>query len=125
MKLLRNAGCRPWGSSRWRAAGVVLALIVAALPAACTHYSQVRAEFIVTSSPGDAQVFLVPARQTLPPILSIEALKDYRVGRSDPRHVMYVEQGNYWLVLEKNGRWSDPAQIEIIYGHVNDVHVEF
>lgn len=102
-----------------------MALLLVTVVGCSYKYREPAAELIVTSNRGDAFVFLVPREQPVPTTLSHEALKAYRVGRAHPRRGIVVSTGTYWLLLEKDGVWSNPVEVDILYGHVNDIHVDF
>jgi hypothetical protein len=93
--------------------------------AGCTSYRDPRAEVIITSSRDDATVYLVPIDKELKKPLMHSVLKEYNMGSTSSRRSLWVQHGYYWLVLEKNGAWSEPVEFEIRLDHLNKVHVDF
>ena len=91
----------------------------------CTSYRDPRAEVIITSSRDDATIYLVPIDKKLPQPPTHSALKEFNMGRTSDRRGVWVNQGYYWLVLEKNGAWSDPVEFEVRLNYLNKAHVDF
>lgn len=108
-------------------AAALLGLLIWALAwaAGCTYYRDPRAEVSVTSNRPDAAVYLVPTQEQLPNPLATEALKPYYAGKTSDRGGVWVHHGNYWIILEKEGKFSDPVQFEVRLDYLNKVHVDF
>ena len=111
----------------WTSRILLLAMFgLAALSiAACTHYRDPRAEVIVTSNREDAAVYLVPIDVRIPEPPTRSSMKEFSVGSTSSRRGIWVYHGRYWLVLEKDGTWSQPVEFEVRLDYLNKVHVEF
>ena len=106
---------------------IVFTLLVGAVvwTTGCTYYRDPRAEVVVTSNRGDAAIYLVPVKDELPKPLTSPALKTYYAGKTSDRGGVWVHHGYYWVILEKDGAWSDPVEFEVRLDYLNKVHVEF
>jgi hypothetical protein len=91
----------------------------------CTYYRDPRAEVIVTSNRAEAVVYLVPVEVTVPKPPTRPAMEKYAVGSTSSKRGIWVDYGLYWLVLEKDGTWSQPVEFEVRYDYLNKVHVDF
>jgi len=91
----------------------------------CTSYRDPRAEVIVTSSRDDATIYLAPIDKKLPSPLTKSALGEFKMGSTSSNRSLWIHHGYYWLVLEKNGAWSNPVEFEIRLNNLNKVHVDF
>lgn len=101
-------------------------VVLGALGAAsCTVYRDPRAEVIVTSNRGEAVVYLVPLEASVPKPPTRAAMEEYAVGSTSSKRGIWVDYGRYWLVLEKDGTWSQPVEFEVRYDYLNKVHVDF
>jgi hypothetical protein len=95
--------------------------------ASCARYRDrdPTAEVVITSNRSDATVYLVPVDKQLATPPTEAALNSYAMGVASPGKSLWVHHGRYWIVLEKNGAWSKPAEFEVRLDYVNKVHVEF
>jgi hypothetical protein len=91
----------------------------------CTSYRDPRAEVSVSSNRPDAAVYLVPVEKQLPKPLTTGALKPFYAGKTSDRGGVWVNHGSYWIVLEKDGKWSDPVEFEVRLDYLNKIHVDF
>jgi hypothetical protein len=118
---------QPTDTQHWirRVTLLFVLICVIAISVGCTSYRDPRAEVIITSNRDDATIYLVPIDKTLTQPLSHSALKEYNMGSTSSRRGVWVHHGYYWLVLEKNGAWSDPVEFEVRIDYLNKVHVDF
>jgi hypothetical protein len=98
---------------------------VVAWLAGCTSYRDPRAEVSVSSNRPGAAVYLVPIKEQLPTPLTTGALKPFYAGKTSDRGGVWVHHGYYWIVLEKDGKWSDPVEFEVKLDYLNKIHVDF
>jgi hypothetical protein len=93
--------------------------------AACTHYRDPRAEVIITTNRGGAEIYLVPLDVQVPKPPTRAALQEYAMGSTSATRGIWVDHGRYWLLLEKDGTWSQPVEFEVRLDYLNKAHVEF
>ncbi|UCG53273.1 MAG: hypothetical protein JSW58_06895 [Candidatus Latescibacterota bacterium] len=108
--------------------GVVLLILLSGAVAwmgGCTYYRDPRAEVVVTSNRDDATIYLVPYEEELPKPLNSQALKPHYLGTTSSRGGVWVHHGYYWIILEKDGTWSDPVEFEVRLDYLNKIYVEF
>lgn len=118
-----EAACQ---APRMRRFLLLAALVLGAIGVAnCTYYRDPRAEVIVTSNRADAVIYLVPLELTVPKPPTRSTMEKYSVGSISSNRGIWVDYGRYWLVLEKDGTWSQPVEFEVRYDYLNKVHVEF
>lgn len=103
----------------------LLLVCVAAWLASCTSYRDPRAEVSVSSNRPDAAVYLVPTSEQLPKPLTTGTLKPFYAGKTSDRGGVWIHHGYYWIVLEKDGKWSNPVEFEVRLDYLNKIHVDF
>ena len=99
--------------------------LAASTLADCTYYRDPSAEVIITSNREEAMAYLVPADREIPKNPTEASLKEYAMGVASPGRSIWVHHGRYWILLEKNGVWSDPVEFDVRLDYLNKVHVEF
>jgi hypothetical protein len=99
--------------------------LAASTLAGCTYYRDPSAEVIITSNRDEAMAYLVPVDREIPKNPTEAALKEYAMGVASPGRSIWVHHGRYWILLEKNGVWSDPVEFDVRLDYLNKVHVEF
>ena len=119
----------PISNQRNRILGRILLLALLSGTAAwicgCTSYRDPRAEVSVSSNRPDAAVYLVPVKEQLPKPLTTGALKPFYAGKTSDRGGVWIHHGYYWIVLEKDGKWSNPVEFEVRLDYLNKIHVDF
>lgn len=113
------------GFKRARWISLAAAAVIVSLAAGCTYYADPSAEVVVTSNRDDATVYLVPMDAKIPSPPTEAVLKTYAIGVSSARRSYWINHGQYWLVLEKDGAWSKPVEFEVRLHYLNKVHVDF
>lgn len=99
--------------------------LAAAMIAACTYYRDPNAEVIITSNRDEAIVYLVPMDRQIPTPPTEKALKEYAMGVASPGRSIWIHHGRYWILLEKNGVWSNAVEFDVRLDYLNKIHVEF
>ena len=108
-----------------RTAFVVAIGLAVSMIAGCTYYRDPNAEVIITSNRDEAMVYLVPMDQQVPTAPTAQALKEYAMGVASPGKSIWVHHGRYWILLEKNGVWSNAVEFDVRLDYLNKIHVEF
>ena len=108
-----------------RAVLVVSIVLAASMTAGCTYYRDPNAEVVITSNRDEAMVYLVPMDREIPKPPTEKALKEYAMGTASPGRSIWVHHGRYWILLEKNGVWSNPVEFDVRLDYLNKIHVEF
>ena len=110
---------------RRRAALAIMFGLAVTMMAGCTYYRDPSAEVIITSNRDEAMVYLVPMDKQVPKPPTAQALKEYAMGVASPGKSIWVHHGRYWILLEKNGVWSNAVEFEVRLDYLNKIHVEF
>jgi hypothetical protein len=104
---------------------IAAAVLAAGMIAGCTYYRDPSAEVIITSNRDEAMVYLVPMDKRIPAPPTAAALKEYAMGTAAPGRSIWVHHGRYWILLEKDGAWSNAVEFEVRLDYLNKIHVEF